>query len=117
MKSAESGVPASICRACSSVEGASTLSEVRVAGLYQYKFVSSFPKRTMPLMCPLLRATKRLPSQLRLNGVLGSSARMRRALEREEGYVVLLLPTSSSEAPELLLQRNSPSESSSPLLA
>src|ERR671920_375743 len=35
-KSAESGVPASICTACSSVEGACTLSEVRVAGLYQY---------------------------------------------------------------------------------
>jgi hypothetical protein len=33
--------------ACSSVEGASTFSEVRVVGLYQYIFVSSFPKRTM----------------------------------------------------------------------
>src|SRR5215212_1657021 len=72
MKFAESGVPASTSTACSSVEGACTLSEVRVAGLYQYIFVSSFPKRTMPLIYPLLRATKPLPSQLRLNGVLRS---------------------------------------------
>src|SRR5687768_2347994 len=48
--------------ACSSVEGASTLSEVRVVGLYQYIFVSSFPKRTMSLMFPVLRAPKHLPS-------------------------------------------------------
>src|SRR5215211_1461313 len=58
MNSAESWVPASICMACSSAEGASTLSEVRVVGLYQYIFVSSFPKRTMSLMFPLLRALK-----------------------------------------------------------
>jgi hypothetical protein len=51
-------VPASICMACSSVEDASTLSEVRVVGLYQYIFMSSFPKRTMPLMFPVLRALK-----------------------------------------------------------
>jgi hypothetical protein len=31
--------------ACSSVEGSSTLSEVRVVGLYQYIFLSSFPKK------------------------------------------------------------------------
>src|SRR5215207_4915098 len=36
MNSAESWAPASICMACSSVKGASTLSEVRVVGLYQY---------------------------------------------------------------------------------
>src|SRR5215218_8384335 len=34
--SAESGVPASICIACMSLEGAATLSEVRLLGLYQY---------------------------------------------------------------------------------
>jgi hypothetical protein len=45
--------------ACSSVEGASTLSEVRVVVLYQYISVSSFPKRTMCLMFPVLRALKR----------------------------------------------------------
>src|SRR5215208_5780962 len=39
MSSAESWAPASICMACSSVEGAWTLSEVRVVGLYQYIFV------------------------------------------------------------------------------
>ena len=33
--------------------------EVRVVGLYQYIFLSSFPKRTMPLMFPVLRALKR----------------------------------------------------------
>jgi hypothetical protein len=54
-------VPASICMACSSVEGASTFSEVRIVGLYQYIFVSSFPKRTMPHMFPMLRALKHLP--------------------------------------------------------
>jgi hypothetical protein len=47
--------------ACWSVEGASTLSEVRLLGLYQYIFVSSFPKRTMYLMFPMLRAPKHLP--------------------------------------------------------
>src|SRR5215212_2356215 len=41
---AEDGWPASIRMASSSVEGASTLSEVRVLGLCQYIFVSSFPK-------------------------------------------------------------------------
>ena len=45
MSPAESGVPASICIACSSVEGASTLSEVRVVGSYQYNFMSSLLKK------------------------------------------------------------------------
>src|SRR5215213_8231031 len=69
MNSAESGVPASICMACSSVAGASTLSEALIVGLYQYIFVSSFPKRTLPLMYPLLRAPKRPQRQLRLQTV------------------------------------------------
>src|SRR5215208_339092 len=68
MNSAESWVPASICMACSSAEGASTLSEVRVVGLYQYIFVSSFPKRTLSLMFPLLRVLKHLP---RIGGSVG----------------------------------------------
>src|SRR5215216_5359142 len=59
MNCAESLVPASICMACWSVEGACTLSEAPVVGLYQYIFVSSFPKRTMHLMFPMLRALNR----------------------------------------------------------
>src|SRR5215210_2521839 len=47
--------------ACLSVEGASSLSEVRVIGLYQYISVSSFPQRTMSQMYPMLRALKHLP--------------------------------------------------------
>ena len=62
-------MPASICMTCSSVEGACTLSEVQVLGLYQYIFVSSFPKRTMLLMYPLLLSPKRPPKQLRIYGV------------------------------------------------
>jgi hypothetical protein len=38
-------VPASICIACSSVEGAWTLSEVRVVGLYQYIFFVFLPEQ------------------------------------------------------------------------
>ena len=44
MNSAESRVPASICMACVSLEGAATFSEEWVVGLWQYIFVSSFPK-------------------------------------------------------------------------
>jgi hypothetical protein len=54
-------VPASNRMACSSVVGASTLPEVRVVGLCQYIFVSSFPKRTMSQVFPLLRAPKHFP--------------------------------------------------------
>jgi hypothetical protein len=54
-------VPASIRMACSSVEGASTLSEAPVVGLYQYISVPSFPQRTIQLMFPMLRTLKRLP--------------------------------------------------------
>src|SRR5215212_4346374 len=61
MKSAECLVPASICMACSSVEGASTLSEARFVGLYQYIFLSSFPKRTLLQMYLLLKALKHMP--------------------------------------------------------
>src|SRR5215211_1324604 len=53
MNSAESLVPASIRIACSSVEGASTLSEVRVVGLYQYIFcVLLLPERDDVLNVP-----------------------------------------------------------------
>src|SRR5215213_8444831 len=45
--SAESCVPASICMACESLEGAGTFSEEWVVGLYQYIFVSSFPKNAV----------------------------------------------------------------------
>src|SRR5215208_5807066 len=61
MNRAESLVPASIFMACSSVEGSSTLSEVRALGLYQY--ISSCPpslKRTVSLMFPMLRALKHM---------------------------------------------------------
>jgi hypothetical protein len=51
-------VPASICMACSSVEGASTLSEVRVVGLYQYIFMSSFPKKDDVSNVPVATSTK-----------------------------------------------------------
>src|ERR687896_2475379 len=62
MSLAESWVPASICMACSSVEGASTLSEVRVVGLYQYiSLCVLLPERTISVMFPLLRALKHLP--------------------------------------------------------
>src|SRR5215213_9244480 len=44
MNSAESSEPASICMTCESLEGAGTFSEEWVVGLYQYIFVSSFPK-------------------------------------------------------------------------
>src|SRR5215217_3465758 len=44
MNSAESSEPANICMACESLEGAVTFSEEWVVGLYQYIFVSSFPK-------------------------------------------------------------------------
>src|ERR671921_2748340 len=62
MSSAESLVPASICMACSSVEGASTLSDVWVVGLYQYIFFVLLPEKdAMSLMFPVLRALKHLP--------------------------------------------------------
>ena len=52
-------MPASIYMACSSVEGASTLSEAQVVGLYQYIFVpSSFPKGTMYLYIPGATSTE-----------------------------------------------------------
>src|SRR5215218_9347602 len=60
MSSAESLVPASICIACSSVEGASTLSELRVVGLYQYIFVLLPEKDDASDVYPMLRAPKRL---------------------------------------------------------
>jgi hypothetical protein len=48
--------------ACSSVEGASTLSEARVVGLYQYIFCVLLPEKdAVSLMFPLLRALKHLP--------------------------------------------------------
>ncbi len=47
MNDAESGPPASISMASSSVEGACVLSELRVFGLNQY-IVSPFPKTIIP---------------------------------------------------------------------
>jgi hypothetical protein len=47
--------------ACSSVEGASTLSEVRVVGLYEYiSLCVLLPEGTISVMFPLLRAPKHL---------------------------------------------------------
>src|SRR5215212_6292009 len=75
MNSAESRVPASICMACSSVEGSSTLSEVRVVGLYQYIFLSSFPKKDDALNVPGATSTETgVSCELRADGVLRSWA-------------------------------------------
>jgi hypothetical protein len=52
-------VPASICMACSSVEGASTLSEAPVVGLYQYIFVL-LPEKDDVFNVPDATSTKTL---------------------------------------------------------
>jgi hypothetical protein len=57
MNCAESSVPASICMASWSVEGACTLSEVRVVGLYQYIFVL-LPEKDDALNVPCATSTK-----------------------------------------------------------
>src|SRR4028118_919795 len=49
---ADSGCPASMRTACSSLGGAATLSEVWLVGLYQYICVL-LPKRTLILMYPM----------------------------------------------------------------
>src|SRR5215217_5273154 len=52
--------------ACSSVEGASTLSEARLLGLYQYICVSSFPKKDDASDVPGAKSTKTLAEVPRL---------------------------------------------------
>src|ERR687898_2392524 len=53
-------------------------------------------------MYPLLRASKHLPSQLRIDGVLRSSAQGRGTPQRKEGDVILLFPTLPNEGVEFL---------------
>ena len=60
MNCAESLVPASICMAFSSVEGASTLSEVRDVGLYQYNFSVLLPEKDDVSNVPVATSTKTL---------------------------------------------------------
>src|SRR5215208_2840200 len=61
--------------ACSSVEGSSTLSEVRVVGLYQYIFLFSFPKKDDALNVPGATSTETgVSCELRADGVLRSWA-------------------------------------------
>src|SRR5215208_5326745 len=75
MNSGESLVPASIRMACSSVEGASTLSEARVVGLYQYIYcVLLLPERDDVFNVPCATSTETgVFLELRHNGVLGST--------------------------------------------
>src|SRR5215217_5794178 len=75
MNSAESLVPASIRIACSSVEGASTLSEARVVGLYQYIYcVLLLPERDDAFNVPGATSTETgVFCELRVYGVLRSS--------------------------------------------
>src|SRR5215203_6943892 len=75
MNSAQPLVPASIRMACSSVEGASTLSEARVVGLYQYIYcVLLLPERDDVFNVPCATSTETgVFLELRHNGVLGST--------------------------------------------
>jgi hypothetical protein len=126
MNSAESLVPASICMACSSVEGASTLSEVRAIGLYQYNFFVLLPEKDDALNVPGATSTETgVFLEFRANGVLGSSLWSELVTYRPSPWPTLDLCVtglaeswSSNERKEVTLsERMSPSSWRCPLRA